>query len=110
MGAVPNNNRSIASQLMRRFLTENSASAHSFASEENEFTRELSPLLPKKVDTGSYGETVGDQRRPPCSGWTTDSIRFVLPKYCSRCLLSSFQQVILLNMYADLYSVPQSDI
>ena len=113
LGAMPNNNRSIESQLMKRFLNENCVLTHSFVGEEDELTSQLLPLLPKKEDTGSYGETVSSVQTGPVAnstGWSINSIRFKLPKYCSRWLLNSFQKIHVLKMYAELYSVSESDV
>ena len=105
---MPNNNKCIESQLMKKFLMENAAITYT---QKDEFTNHLLPLFPKKVDTGSYAETIAKSSAKASQlDLTIQSLDYELPKYHSLCLLSSFQKALALRMYAELYDVPDSDV
>ena len=112
LGSMPNN-RYIESQLMQRFLRE--AQSLSLSIPQDEFSQQLSPLLPKTRHTGSIADTMltttvhGSE---DVQVWTLDSITSSVdvPKFSSRCVLDSRQRDCTINLYSYLYSVSHSDI
>lgn len=74
LGSMPNNNRSIESQLMQRFLTENQALSYSIP---DEFCEELLPVFPKIHNTGSVAQTLSSAEYNATFNvqkWTLDSL------------------------------------
>ena len=85
LGSMPNNNRSIEVQLMRRFLQENQVLTLPFDIEGDEFATKLFPLFPKKVQcvSVSYKYTFIFRGRMPSAVVCFSSIEkeCELPKY-----------------------------
>lgn len=107
LGSMPNNNRSIESQLMQRFLTENQALSYSIP---DEFSEDLLPVFPKMHNTGSVADTLssaGYNDTVDVHEWTFDSLEsFIqLPKFSCKCVLSENQLDSLVKLYSTLYSV-----
>ena len=113
LGSMPNNNRCIESQLMKRFLSE--SQILSFSIPDDEFSQQLAPLLPKTKHTGSIADTMlatTQVRGDNLQEWTLDSLGSCidLPKFSSRCVLDSRQQDCIINLYSYLYSVSVTEI
>lgn len=105
LGSMPNNNRSIESQLMQRFLTENQALSCSIP---DEFCEELLPVFPKIHNTGSVVETLSSAEYNATFNvqkWTLDSLEcFIqLPKFSCKCVLNESQIDSLAKLYSTLY-------
>ena len=84
---------------------------------DDEFSQQLSPLLPKTKHTGSIVDTMlataaVQERGDNPQEWTLDSLgsRIVLPKVSSRCVLDSRQQDCLINLYSYIYSLSVTEI
>lgn len=111
LGSMPNNNRSIESQLMERFLTENQALSFSCPNEFSEFL----PCFPGINSTGSLADTLSSDMPSTAEDikeWTLASITSTvqLPSYSSKCVLNESERKSLLQLYSDLYSEPVTDI
>lgn len=110
LGSMPNNNRCIESQLMKRFLSESQVLSYSIP--DDEFSQQLAPLLPKSKQTGSIADTmlvttIQESSTSNLREWTLDSLGscIVLPKFSSRCVLDSRQRDCIINLYSYIYSV-----
>ena len=112
LGSMPNNNRSVEVQLMKRFLQENQVLTPPCDTHGDEFTSMLFPIFPKKVQSGSIADTVSAYQPTQSSSVCFSSIEVdcELPKFHHRYKLSLFQQTKLTKMYSDVYSVPPSDV
>lgn len=113
LGSMPNNNRCIESQLMKRFLRETQSLATSIP--EDEFSEQLTPLFPKTKHTGSIADTMlaaTVEESDSLGVWTLDSLgsSINLPKFSSCCVLDHRQQDCAINLYTYLYSVLTTDI
>ena len=98
-GAMPNNNRSIEVQIMRRFLSESQAKTVALPLD---FRRTLDVL-------GSILDTV-DQQTSGTSTLTLSlpNMQVYLPKHCSRQVMDSTEIEFLTKLYSKLYAVPSS--
>ena len=109
---MPNNNKSIELQLIRRFLQESQALSNEYPSE---YTEHLLPLLSQCKSSGSTAETLcteyfSSTAHPTGDIWSMDSIsdQLKLPKNCSRHTLNRKERDDLFNLYCKLYSVADS--
>ena len=113
LGAMPNSNRCIESQLMQRFLRESQALSSSIP-DDGEFSEQLRPVLPEIKHTGSIADMMSstEQKTTEVQIWTLDSLgsSIELPKFSSRCVLDRYHRECVTKLYCSLYSVSQSDI
>lgn len=114
LGSMPNNIRSIESQLMKRFLSENQSLSLSFPTE---YSEDFLPTFPSLSSTGSLAQTLSSDMpaldvEEQNQEWALDSISssVQLPKYSSRCALNEDEQESLLCLYSKLYSEPVTEI
>ena len=113
LGAMPNNNKSIEVQLMRRFLRESQALSAEYPSEYEEY---FLPLISQCKSSGSLAETVSTEHftntsQPSVDTWSTESLmnnHIKLPKNFSRHTLNRRERDDLVNLYCKLYSVSDS--
>ena len=88
LGAMPNNNRSIEVQIMRRFLRESQAKTVALPLN---FHEDFLPIIPRTLDvSGSILDTV-DQQTSGTSTLTLSlpNMQVYLPKHCSRQVMDS---------------------
>lgn len=109
LGAMPNNNRSIEVQLMKRFLQDNLILSVPLP---QEFSEDFTPLFPSAQQSGSLADTLSTESPLDSKGWTLQSLEpsLHLPKYCTHHVLDSSQKECLTELYSRLHSVSQSDI
>lgn len=110
LGSMPNNNKSIETQLMQRFLEESQILSVQIP---QEYSEQFVPILPTSTDTGSL-------LQPPSTlqhirnedNWTVSSVvhQISMPKYCSRHTLSTSQKEGIIKLYAEIYSISEAFI
>ena len=116
LGQIPNKNKSIEVQMMKRFLNEQYVSA---TSTPQEFRSDFAEFLDHSHElVGSVATTFRESFTwPPVhsSGvpmnWTLDMIEHavVLPKHYARGVFDSSEVSLLCHLYSRLYSVQLSD-
>lgn len=109
---MPNNNRCIESQLMKRFLQESHLCSLSLP--DDEFSEQLSPLFPRIKQAGSLADTMlatSVRATSDVKEWTLDSLgsSINLPKFNKRCVLDSRQRDSAITLYSQMYSVSVTD-
>ena len=114
LGSMPNNNRSIEAQLMRRFLQRSQLTTPLNNSEGDEFATSLLPLFPKEIHSGSVADTVCAHQAATSSstsvGFSSIAKDCELPRFYHRHKISLFHQALIMEMYLALYSVNSSDV
>ena len=108
LGAMPNNNRSIESQLMQKFLTEIHSRSISLK-EDDDVGKQLSALVPEVKQVGSVADTCTISGPPldlsSSQAWTMDSVNYHLPKFSSQSVLTAVQRDQAVYLYAKLYQI-----
>ena len=109
LGTMPNNNRSIEVQLMRRFLRESQTLSAEYPSQ---FAEHFLPLFTQRSNSGSFADTLSTEHitLPSADHRTNEALsaRIKLPDNCSRYTLNSRELDNLLNLYCKLYSISDS--
>ena len=117
LGGIPNNNKSIEVQVMKRYLNNQCVST---VSKPQEFKDEFMEFLDESNEqVGSLGTTFrASFKWPPISSlqvpfnWSLDVIKHAvwLPKHYVRGIFDSSELLLLDQLYTHLYSVGSSDI
>ena len=112
LGSLPNNNRSIEIQLMRRFLRDNQILSSPF---EDEFASDFSSLFPGQKTAGSISDTLSPESlsvtiNSPSFANILAECELVFPKHCTRHMITSNQKHSLVELYTELKSVSRSAI
>lgn len=112
MGSMPNNNRAIEVQLMRRFLRESLILSAELPAE---FSEDFVPFIPSPTDSGSVFDTLCAGSAPQGTSddyWTCDSSfhSIVIPSYSCRLTFSAAQKDNLIELYSNLYYTSRSSI
>ena len=106
---MPNNNRSIETQLMKRFLQENLALSIPLP---REFSEYFASSFPNVQQSGSLADTLHTESTLSSHNWTIQSLEpsLCLPKCSTRHVLDGSQKENLTVLYSRLYSVPPSEV
>lgn len=112
--SLPNNNRSIEIQMMRRFIEDNMSSTAD--SLPQEYQEEFASILSSKRVVGTLSENLkfpsstSLSNSLPLSYWCMDSDELNLPKYSSRGIFTDFQVNGLKQLYSELAQVSPTEI
>lgn len=107
LGSMPNNNKSIETQLMRRFLEENQILS---VQKPDEYSDQFVPILPTSTNSGSLLVAPSPaQHATNEERWTIESAihQIRIPNFCSRHTLSTSEKENITKLYADLYNTDQ---
>lgn len=116
ISSMPNNNKAIEPQVMRRFLRE----IHSLSTDlPTEYAEHFSPLFSRNPEVGSMQDTLtcsfGVNQQSFDLGsccWSIDSPSHLIrhPNFCSRFVLSTVQRDHLIELYSELYATDRHAI
>ena len=107
LGSMPNNNKMIEIQLMKKFLEEMQVLSTPLP---DHYLEEFVQIIPKSSDSGSLLilPTPVEQARD----WTVTSPfhQIKMPNISSRCVLTALEKSSLVQMYAQLFNVQEASI